>query len=420
MEILSTGEKIKRARIYKGITLKELCGDKISISKMSCIENGKIKAEEDILKLIANKLDIDLEYLTQDVYEQISDNLDAIRNKTIDESEIEETINYNLEFAKKYNFYQLSFELTHILFSYYLEKGKIENIQVLISRYYEIYQSTCFKDNILVYYNDMATLFDETGEYNEAINYYKRLRLIIEEDRIGTKEQYIYACFHEAICYKNINEIEKSYELLKKILIFIDEFSNDKDKGKFYHEFAIMNILLHKVEAEKYIELSYEYQKHNKIALANSKEKNGKCYFYIGENKKALVELEEGIEIFPKENKFEYCEFLVNCIETLYENNEFEKASNIIEEALNLSIDLEVDRLIEKSYYYKGMIYQKQGQYFQAEMYMNLATDLLLRDARKEQKYKRYNEMALLYYNLNEYKESIKYFTLAMNIEKRL
>ena len=33
MEILSTGEKIKRSRIYKGITLKELCGNKISISK---------------------------------------------------------------------------------------------------------------------------------------------------------------------------------------------------------------------------------------------------------------------------------------------------------------------------------------------------------------------------------------------------
>ena len=43
MEILSTGEKIKRARVYQGITLKELCSDEISISKMSCIENGKIR-----------------------------------------------------------------------------------------------------------------------------------------------------------------------------------------------------------------------------------------------------------------------------------------------------------------------------------------------------------------------------------------
>ena len=50
MEILSTGEKIKRARVYKGITLKELCRDRISISKMSCIENGKIKADEESLK----------------------------------------------------------------------------------------------------------------------------------------------------------------------------------------------------------------------------------------------------------------------------------------------------------------------------------------------------------------------------------
>ena len=45
-------EKIKRARIYQGITLKELCGNKVSISKMSCIENGKIKADKDILEII--------------------------------------------------------------------------------------------------------------------------------------------------------------------------------------------------------------------------------------------------------------------------------------------------------------------------------------------------------------------------------
>ena len=53
MEILSTGQKIKRARIYKGITLKELCKDKISISKMSCIENGKVKADSETIKYIS-------------------------------------------------------------------------------------------------------------------------------------------------------------------------------------------------------------------------------------------------------------------------------------------------------------------------------------------------------------------------------
>ena len=79
MEILSTGEKIKRARVYKGITLKELCRDRISISKMSCIENGKIKADEESLKYIAEKLQIDYNYLTQDVYEQIKSNIENIK-----------------------------------------------------------------------------------------------------------------------------------------------------------------------------------------------------------------------------------------------------------------------------------------------------------------------------------------------------
>ena len=53
-------------------------------------------------------------------------------------------------------------------------------------------------------------------------------------------------------------------------------------------------------------------------------------------------------------------------------------------------------------------------------MYMNLATDFLLRFANNEERYIRYNEMAELYYNLNELKDSIKYFTLAIQLEKKL
>ncbi|MGL5354659.1 MAG: helix-turn-helix domain-containing protein, partial [Clostridium sp.] len=78
MEILSTGEKIKRARVYQGITLKELCGEQISISKMSCIENSKIKADENILKYIAKKLSVDYSYLVQDVQEEIIYNIELI------------------------------------------------------------------------------------------------------------------------------------------------------------------------------------------------------------------------------------------------------------------------------------------------------------------------------------------------------
>lgn len=81
MEILSTGEKVKRARIYKGYTLKELCNSKISISKMSCIENDKIKPEDWILEFLSDKLEISFEYLKLDIKNQIIKNIDDIEKK---------------------------------------------------------------------------------------------------------------------------------------------------------------------------------------------------------------------------------------------------------------------------------------------------------------------------------------------------
>lgn len=140
MEILSTGEKIKRARVYQGITLKELCGDKVSISKMSCIENGKIKADKDILEYISNKLKIDYDYLVRDVEEQIVSNLELIRNNSIPEDEIDDVINHNLNYALEYSYDDLAFELMHILFNFYVERNKVENIQIIISQYYDLYQ----------------------------------------------------------------------------------------------------------------------------------------------------------------------------------------------------------------------------------------------------------------------------------------
>ena len=102
MEILSTGEKIKRARVYQGITLKELCGNKVSISKMSCIENGKIKADKDILEYIADKLSLDYSYLVKDVEEQINANLELIRSNNVSESDISDVIEHNLNYALEY------------------------------------------------------------------------------------------------------------------------------------------------------------------------------------------------------------------------------------------------------------------------------------------------------------------------------
>ena len=420
MEILSTGEKIKRARVYQGITLKELCSDEISISKMSCIENGKIKADSEILHYISKKLDIDYNYLVQDVYEQIEENLNLLRKNEVPLDKIDEFINYSLEYAMDYSYLDLAFELIHRLFNFYVENNKIENIQLLISQYYDLYQKCNNDENTLIYYNDMASFFMKTKEYNEAINYFSKIREIIEENGIKDKKDYVYTCFREGLCYKETNEIQESYNKIISAVKYIDYIEDPKDKGKIYQEFATLNILLNKVETDKYINLARKYQGDDLVEVANSKAENGKYYFAIRDNVKAIDEIKEAIDIFPKESEREYVKFLIKCIDTLYCNNEIDLAFSICDTALNLAICFNDLHLIERAYYFKGMLLQKNKRYREAEMYMNLSTDSLFRFANREERYKRYLEMADLYYNLNESKECIKYFTLAMNLEKKL
>ena len=420
MEILSTGEKIKRARVYQGITLKELCSDEISISKMSCIENGKIKADSEILHYISKKLDIDYNYLVQDVYEQIEENLNLLRKNEVPLDKIDEFINYSLEYAMDYSYLDLAFELIHRLFNFYVENNKIENIQLLISQYYDLYQQSSNHENTLIYYNDMAPFLMKTKEYNEAINYFSKMREIIEENGIKDKKSYVYICLREGLCYKETNEIQESYNKIISAVKYIDYIEDPKNKGKIYQEFATLNILLNKVETDKYINLARKYQGDDLVEVANSKAENGKYYFAIRDNVKAIDEIREAIDIFPKESEREYVKFLIKCIDTLYCNNEIDLAFSICDTALNLAICFNDLHLIERAYYFKGMLLQKNKRYREAEMYMNLSTDSLFRFANREERYKRYLEMADLYYNLNESKECIKYFTLAMNLEKKL
>ena len=420
MEILSTGEKIKRARIYKRITLKELCGEEISISKMSCIENGKIKADDECLKYISDKLQIDYSYLVQDVYEQIKDNIKSVKKSKHSLEKIESIIKYNLDYSFRYNFNDLALELIHILFKLYIKDNKIEKLQLLISKYFDLYQHATNNEQIIIYYSDMAEFFVKTKEYHEAISYYSRIIQIYEKDQIKFDDKYIYACFYEGICYKNINLIEESYKCLKKIIDKEALFKNDNDKGDYYHEFAIVNILLYIGEADKYLNIALNYKKDDMKVLAKFKAENGDIYFKVHKDDKALIELEDAAKIYPREDVRGCGDFLIKCIDILYKNNKYDEAFSYISEALNLAIDIDDERLIEKAYHFKGMIHQKLNDYIQAEMYMNLATDFLLRFANNEEKYKRYNEMAELYYNLNELKESIKYFTLAIQIEKKL
>ena len=333
MEILSTGEKIKRARIFKGITLKELCQDKISIAKMSCIENGKVKADKELLQYIADKIEIDVDYLLEDVYDQLYNNLISLRKNVSCYDGSEEKLIDNIEYAIKYEYFDLAFELMHILFSCYVEENKVEKIQLIVSQYYDLFQRNNTEENTIIYFKDMAQYLSKNKEYIEAISYYGKLREMLLQKDDYDKSEYCLIGYNEALCYQNIQQFEESYKILSDIIQNVDTLCDDESKGMIYHIYANVCIKLKKEEVDKYKEKAYECQKHNPISVALSKGNYGKYYFEVGETEKAIQEITEGIKIFPKDNNEKHVEFLNYCIKILIDNNEYQIAYDIAEEA---------------------------------------------------------------------------------------
>ncbi len=421
MEILSTGEKIKRARIFKGITLKELCEDKISIAKMSCIENGKAKADRELLEYIAKKIDIDLDYLIEDVYEQITSNLNLIKKNISSDDDVEEKLKDNLSYAVKYGYYNLAFELIHILFTYYIEENKIENIQLIVSEYYDLYQRDNTEENTIIYFKDMARYLLYNEEYIEAISYYGKLReMMMQKEECYDRAEYCFIAYNEAICYQNINNFDEAYAILSEIIDYVEELKSYEVKGKIYHIYTNVCIKLRKHDVDKYKEKAYEYEKHNPISLAKSYGDYGKYYFAVGEKEKAIAEIEAGIETFPKDNEEKHVEFLNSCTEILIHYGEYEVAYGITEDALNMAIVTNNIKLIERSYYLKGTILQKMDKYAEAEKYMNLSLDSLFKFGSREERKKRYIDMANLYFKLGATLDSLKYFNLAFTVDKKI
>lgn len=417
MEILSTGQKIKRARIYKGITLKELCKDKISISKMSCIENGKVKADSETIKYISEIIGVDFDYLMQDIYEQIESNLEDIKRENYTEKELEDNIGINLSYAMDYDYNNLALELVHILFKYYIDNKKYEKCEGLISTYYTIYEKYNSDEATLVYYLDLAEYLVDKKEYFEAIVYYSRLREAKIVDIEKTFDQYSEVICKEAICYYMLGDYNSSYELLKKIIKVDGKECNIPGVYEYY---AATCIMLGYKESDKYIEIYFGLIGEDKNKKAISQVEFANAYFRTKDFSNAEKILDEALENFSQENKEEHVEFVNKCINILLDNGEAEKAYTLIESNLNNAIATDNIKLIERSYYLKGMILEKLDRLSEAEMYLNLSLDSLYKFGTKKERHDRYLDLGYLYYQVGEIKDAIKYFNFSMEIEKEM
>ncbi len=418
MEILSAGEKIKRTRIYKGLTLKDICEDKISVSKMSCIENNKVEPEDWILEIIVEKLGLDMAYLKHGVRQQIEENIEKFssNNEVIALDEIL----HNVDYAEKYEYHDLTCKLFQILFEYYLNHGMTSELSTTIPRYYNACQKS--KDEILHtnYYMYIAKYLYSNKEYSQAGSYISTVRRKLDELNLKESIEYIKATYNHAVIYIQSGNLEKAIEVtedLKEVLHFNnDEFIN----AEIYKVLAIMEIYLKGDKVNYYIEESLH-------RYGEMLDKRAAAYFDIAEamifndmKNSGITYLIKSLNEYPRINKEHLCDFLINGVEILIKCNYYDEALKYIEEVLDISIELNLIPGMDRGYFYKATILEKQDNYIMAESYIMLSLDALLKYGSKNDICKRYMKIGKMYHKMGQVKDAIRYFDLAFKIEKSM
>jgi tetratricopeptide (TPR) repeat protein len=177
---------------------------------------------------------------------------------------------------------------------------------------------------------------------------------------------------------------------------------------------------MHSGKFEDYEQKSYEYYEKDYSKKANAMYHYAEAMFGLALKDRAIDYITRGLQIHPRENIEEYVKYMLLCIGELVKNNIIELAQEVCDEALNNAIKLDSIRFIERAYYYKSKILEKQGNLIGAEMYMNLSLDALFKFGNRQEKYERYIEMGNMYHKLGHVDDSLKYFSLAMTLEKKM
>lgn len=418
MEILSIGEKIKRSRIYREVTLKELCADKLSMSKLSCIENNKVEPTSEILEYIADKLDIDYKYLSKDIRAQIEDNISEIRNdKRSSEKQIEDMLITNLEYARGYNYVDLSSDLIHMLFSHYMLNGKLDSIQEILPEYYELYELNT--DIEQTYYQDMAKYFFLENEFLESLTYITKIKKYAEENNgdinlIGRLQVY------ESMCFSNLNMDDKAIESISKMINYIDKVTDKVIKGFLYSEYFYLNATIKNTIDYELLEKVESEFKDEKKAISYLHKRLAEAYLKNGDIQSCVKYSKLAIENKEKEVSYEYNQFVTRIIELLLSCEALDSAEEVLSILSDDSINSGNVKMIERVYYLKGEIAKHRGEKRQWELYKNLSLDALNKFGTPKQRYTRYIEMAEMNNQLGNIEEAVKFMMMTQDISTRI
>lgn len=370
MNILSLGEKIKKLRKEKNMTLKELSGDRITAAQISHIERDKSHTSYELLEYLSERLDVSIDYLLETKEMQskkITDNLILqseiyIKRDALDEAEKE--IHEIIEICEEYGLSENYGKCNYLLGDIYLKRkdGATANFYFEKALFYFIKNDD--KKRIFQCYMNIANIYFDEEFYQVSLTNYYFAKDILEEINIDDPDTYKELYSKISKCYMKLNDSEKSLEFIEKIGNIDNDYSPEQ-------EIELLVLKAKKLLAEGEYVKSKDYfakalkiieKEENKDKLAQIYLTVGSIYAEMGDNEKFL-EYSEKVYDIKKNDTDEYMmNSLYNIIQSYIDADDFEMAKKYSKLALAAAIKNKSKYDEYKALKYYCDIYKYKGE----------------------------------------------------------
>ena len=370
MNILSLGEKIKKLRKEKNMTLKELAGDRITAAQISHIERDKSHTSYELLEYLSERLDVSIDYLLETKEMQskkITDNLILqseiyIKRDALDEAEKE--IHEIIEICEEYGLSENYGKCNYLLGDIYLKRkdGATANFYFEKALFYFIKNDD--KKRIFQCYMNIANIYFDEEFYQVSLTNYYFAKDILEEINIDDPDTYKELYSKISKCYMKLNDSEKSLEFIEKIGNIDNDYSPEQ-------EIELLVLKAKKLLAEGEYVKSKDYfakalkiieKEENKDKLAQIYLTVGSIYAEMGDNEKFL-EYSKKVYDIKKNDTDEYMmNSLYNIIQSYIDADDFEMAKKYSKLALAAAIKNKSKYDEYKALKYYCDIYKYKGE----------------------------------------------------------
>lgn len=413
MNILSLGEKIKKLRKEKNMTLKELAGDRITAAQISHIERDKSHTSYELLEYLSERLDVSIDYLLETKEMQskkITDNLILeseiyIKKGELDDAEKE--IHQIIEICEEYDLSENYGKCNYLLGNIYLKRKDSRKANFYFEKALFHFIKNDDKKRIFECYMNSADIYFEDGFYQVALINYSFAKDILNQ--ITTDEPDTYKDLYSKIskCYMRMDDSEKALEYIELIGSIDNNYSPTQEvemlvlkAKKLLSEGKYLDSKDYFTKALKIIE-----KEENKDKLAQVYLTVGKIYGEMGDNEK-LLQYSEKVYDLKKYDSDEYMmDSLFNIIESYIDSNNFEQAKKYSKLALAAAIKTKSKYDEFRALKYYCDIYKYKGETEISIEYLLKCIDIVSTLDKEEVLGNLYIELGQLYSGISKDKE---------------